>query len=974
MKTTTVTTTLVYDDLGRPKEAAEAGLRKTTTEYDDENRTIRTRSDLDGFDDGKLAGVTHFDELGRARLARTTDGTIIAATTETTGIKVQTRQLFSGNNRYQLASNPYRASTSSGASGEETMGWTRTKFDPNGRAIEFETFDGETLPSPWGTNTTSTGKVTTVYNADQTTITDQAGKVRRSTVDGLGRLIQVDEDPSGLNYTTTYDYDVVDNLTDVLQSGQPRTFVYNSLSRLTSATNPESGTTSYTYDNNGNLLRKVDARNVATCFATGSCSAAALGTSSYDELNRPVFQQYSDPTPDVRFCYDGQVYNATTDVCGTPATTIPFADGRLTGSGSTVSATNFTVYDALGRVTASEQITPDPQGVNRTYAFTYQYKRDDSLQQQINPAGRVLTYNYDGAGRISNAAGQIGAEPVKNYTSSYAYTPHGAARLFTYSNGLEEQSCFNSRLQPVGIRLGQGEDIDCDAAVDLLSLGFSYGTTSNNGNVVSQTLDAPGLPASLTQTYGYDGVNRLSSVVEGGWSRNYGYDAFGNRWLSGAVGHTLPNSTPTAETDFSSSTNRLLKNAAAYDNAGNLLGESLLGTMAYDAENHQISFTDPLTSAVTTYAYDGNRNRVKKVTSTSTTLYVYDAFGNLAAEYADVAPSAAPGTHYRTTDHLGSTRLVTDAAGGVVSRRDFFPFGEEIPGSATFGNRQLVTDGQSDTTYNDPSGYRQQFTGQERDEESEFDYFGARYFGSALGRFTSPDAPFLDQTPADPQSWNLYPYVRNNPLTYIDPTGQAIQLTGSTEEERRKELEAVQASLVNSEVSKNLYINPELDKDGKQTGRFFVGIRGDTAAFGDAGSLEAGLAEVIGSEKIVQFGLGTEITFKQSFLENLIGNATKDVARDFGGAVTQRSDGTLSGHIQTVVDPNGIRGLNEAPTPTLGEAVAHELIGHALGFIRSPTIHGARTNRRAVEAENEARRRGGPQRGRRTKHLGGFPK
>jgi hypothetical protein len=57
----------------------------------------------------------------------------------------------------------------------------------------------------------------------------------------------------------------------------------------------------------------------------------------------------------------------------------------------------------------------------------------------------------------------------------------------------------------------------------------------------------------------------------------------------------------------------------------------------------------------------------------------------------------------------------------------------------------------------------------------------------------------------------------------------------------------------------------------------------------------------------------------------------EEVARDFGGGVTQRSDGTLSGHIQTVVDPNGLRKPDEAPRPTLGEAVAHEF-GHALGF------------------------------------------
>jgi len=66
-----------------------------------------------------------------------------------------------------------------------------------------------------------------------------------------------------------------------------------------------------------------------------------------------------------------------------------------------------------------------------------------------------------------------------------------------------------------------------------------------------------------------------------------------------------------------------------------------------------------------------------------------------------------------------------------------------------------------------------EFTGKERDAETGLDYFGARYMSAAQGRFTSPDKPFADQHPEDPQSWNLYGYVRNNPLAHIDTDGQA---------------------------------------------------------------------------------------------------------------------------------------------------------------------------------------------------------
>lgn len=71
-------------------------------------------------------------------------------------------------------------------------------------------------------------------------------------------------------------------------------------------------------------------------------------------------------------------------------------------------------------------------------------------------------------------------------------------------------------------------------------------------------------------------------------------------------------------------------------------------------------------------------------------------------------------------------------------------------------------------------GVRHLFTGKERDGETGLDFFGARYMSAAQGRFTSADAPFADQIPADPQSWNLYAYARNNPLRYVDRDGRCV--------------------------------------------------------------------------------------------------------------------------------------------------------------------------------------------------------
>ncbi|MEW5976651.1 MAG: RHS repeat-associated core domain-containing protein [Acidobacteriota bacterium] len=123
-------------------------------------------------------------------------------------------------------------------------------------------------------------------------------------------------------------------------------------------------------------------------------------------------------------------------------------------------------------------------------------------------------------------------------------------------------------------------------------------------------------------------------------------------------------------------------------------------------------------------------------------------------------------------DHLGSTRLVTKADGTVRGRHDYLPFGEEI--GTSYGGRSAIAGyGATDL--------RHKFTAKERDPESNLDYFGARYFSGAQGRFTSADGFDYDSVLSDPQSWNKYAYVRNNPLRYVDPNGRkCISLDNGT--------------------------------------------------------------------------------------------------------------------------------------------------------------------------------------------------
>jgi RHS repeat-associated protein len=179
--------------------------------------------------------------------------------------------------------------------------------------------------------------------------------------------------------------------------------------------------------------------------------------------------------------------------------------------------------------------------------------------------------------------------------------------------------------------------------------------------------------------------------------------------------------------------------------------------LAYDAENRLISYTPSNTA----YSYDGNGQRVMKQSASDSTVYVYDAFRQLAAEYDTGGSPLSPcSTCYLFSDFLGSVRMITDQNGQVVSRHDYLPFGEELFGAAL--GRPNPWGPLADTV-------SQRFTGKERDSESGLDYFGARYCGSALGRFTSPDPKGIPDEFDNPQAWNEYAYAGNNPLRYTDP-------------------------------------------------------------------------------------------------------------------------------------------------------------------------------------------------------------
>jgi len=139
---------------------------------------------------------------------------------------------------------------------------------------------------------------------------------------------------------------------------------------------------------------------------------------------------------------------------------------------------------------------------------------------------------------------------------------------------------------------------------------------------------------------------------------------------------------------------------------------------------------------------------------------------------------------YATADHLGSPRAWTGSDGNLVAggRHDYAPFGGEL--FAGYGTR---TTGQGYAASAQQDGQRKQFDSHERDGETGLDFMQARYYSSLQGRFTSADPINITaMRMLDPQQFNLYSYVRNNPLSYTDPTG----MYPMSDEERRKEIRA----------------------------------------------------------------------------------------------------------------------------------------------------------------------------------------
>jgi YD repeat-containing protein len=245
-------------------------------------------------------------------------------------------------------------------------------------------------------------------------------------------LKQVEElNTDGSLYASTfYQYNTLNNLTQVDQGTQQRLFTYDSLSRLKTAKNPEQVNTSgqmvetrYDYDNNSNLLTRTNPNLTTVSF-------------TYDGLNRVKRKTLST----------GEAYTYKYD-----SASVTNSKGRLVSVVRNGSSDGYYYdgYDGMGRLTTSRQVTDVV-----SYTLSYGYDLAGNLTSQVYPSEKEYRTVYDEAGRISSVSRYTGATLDKTYTSQFAYTPHGGIRSMEMSNSaMRETMQYNARLQPTVIEL-----------------------------------------------------------------------------------------------------------------------------------------------------------------------------------------------------------------------------------------------------------------------------------------------------------------------------------------------------------------------------------------------------------------------------------------------------------------------------------------------------------------------------------------
>ena len=609
---------------------------------------------------------------------------------------------------------------------------TYLTYDANGNVIQTDQQAKAGVPgSRPVTGTVSAtddwqSSVFTYTSLDQVgSVTDDLGNVTRFTYDANGNRISVQD--AKLN-TTTSEYDDRNLFWKVIDAnGAMAESRYDANGSLASIKDANGNVTTYAYDDFDRLIRMTYANSsfeqlsydVASNVASRLTPAGQTITYTYDALNRLITKV--TPQETTNYTYD----------LGSRLTNVADAD-------ATVAYT----YDALNR---STQVTTTPTGLAAT-SVRYTYDKLGLRTKLTYPDSSFITYEYDALNRLTT---------IKDSTNlalaSYTYDALSRRTQLQLANGNTTTYAFDAMSRLTSLQSPVG------------TWGYTYDAIGNRTSMTN--------PAG-THVYSYDKLSQLTGAdYPVGYAfadTTFALDPLGNRTqVASSAG-------PVIQT-VSYSTNNLNQytavgtTAPAYDLNGNLTNDGANG-YTYDAENRLIQATTA--SSTATYTYDPLGRRLSKTVGGVTTRFLYDgdqllaetnASGNITARYTygpsidePIRIERGSTIAYYHFDGLGSVVALTDTAGSVLERYTYDVYGQF-----------KITDAAGSPLTASTVGNRFTFTGRELDSETGLYYYRARHYSPTLGRFLQRDPVGYSA------GLNLYTYVDNNPLNWVDPLGLA---------------------------------------------------------------------------------------------------------------------------------------------------------------------------------------------------------